>query len=84
MSTVTASIRELRTDFRSVKRKIEAHGHVVITDNGEPAYVMEPVVVKTRTQPSQPDYMARLLKRQPKPMSEKATREFWEYERGDR
>jgi hypothetical protein len=31
-----------------------------------------------------PDYMARLLARQPTPMSEAASRALWEYERGDR
>jgi|GEM_PF-2612404 hypothetical protein len=31
-----------------------------------------------------PNYMARLLERQPKPMSEEATRALWEHERGDR
>lgn len=84
MSTATVSIRELRTDFRSVKRKVEEFGKVTITDNGEPAYVMEAVAVKPKRHQPQPDYMARLLKRQPKPMSEKATQEFWDYERGDR
>ena len=84
MSTATASIRELRTDFRSVKRKVEEFGKVTITDNGEPAYVMEPVAPKLKQRRPLPDYMARLLKRQPKPMSEKETKEFWDYERGDR
>ena len=84
MSTATVSIRELRTDFRSVKRKVEQHGEIIITDNGHPAYVMKPVAIKPKKRSPMPDYMARLLKRQPKPMPEKATREFWEYERGDR
>ncbi len=84
MSTPTVSIRELRTDFRAVKRKVEQFGQVTITDNGEPAYVMGPVVPKPKKRRPMPDYMARLLKRQPKPMSERATREFWDYERGDR
>lgn len=84
MSTATVSIRELRADFRSVKRKVEQHGEIIITDNGHPAYVMKPVATKPKKRRALPDYMARLLKRQPEPMSEKATREFWEYERGDR
>lgn len=84
MNTATVTIRELRTDFRSVKRKVEEFGKVTITDNGEPAYVMEPVAPKLKQRRPLPDYMARLLKRQPKPMSEKETKEFWDYERGDR
>ena len=84
MSVATVSIRELRTDFRSVRRKVEQHGEIVITDNGHPAYVMKPVAAKPKKRRPLPDYMACLLERQPEPMSEKATREFWEYERGDR
>ena len=87
MSTATVSVRELRTDFRLVKRKIEEHGQVIVTDNGVPSYELKPVTPPARAKPKKTsalDYYARLLKRQPKPMSEKATREFWEYERGDR
>jgi hypothetical protein len=81
MSANTASVRELRTDFRSVKRKIEQHGELVITDRGQPAYLLrllpqEPV----KTAPL-PDYYARMLRRQPKPLSEEATRRFWDEER---
>jgi antitoxin (DNA-binding transcriptional repressor) of toxin-antitoxin stability system len=76
-----ATIRELRTDFRSVKRKIEQHGEVTITDRGEPAYV-----IKSLPQPAKPkaparDYYARLLGRQPKAFSPEETRHFWEKER---
>ena len=84
METATASIRELRTDFRLVKRKIEEHGEITITDNGEPAYVMRPIGRKAKAAAPMPDYQARLLKRQPKPMSEEETRRFWDDERGDR
>jgi antitoxin (DNA-binding transcriptional repressor) of toxin-antitoxin stability system len=87
MSTETVSIRELRTDFRSVKRKIEEHGQVIVTDNGVPSYELKPVTPPRRAKTKNtrtPDYYSRLLKRQPKPMSERSTREFWEYERGDR
>ena len=77
----TATIRRLRTDFRSVKRSIEQHGEVVITDHGQPACVSKvlPAPAKKRARP--PDYFARVLKRQPKRLSEEATRDFWEAER---
>jgi antitoxin (DNA-binding transcriptional repressor) of toxin-antitoxin stability system len=85
MSTATASIRELRTDFRLVKRKIEEHGEITITDNGQAAYVMKPVPVKpaAKRQPM-PDYYARVVRRQPRAMTEEETQRFWEEERGDR
>ena len=84
MSANTATIRELRTDFRSVKRKIEQHGEIVITDHGEPAYLLKPLPQKPMKSARLPDYYARLLKRQPKPLSPAETRRFWKEERGDR
>ena len=82
--TATVSIREIRTDIRAVKRKIEEHGYVVVTDNGVPSYELKPLAKPKKAQTvSMPDYYNRLLKRQPKPMSEKATREFWNDERGE-
>ncbi len=81
VSNNTATIRELRTDFRSVKRRMEQHGHVVVTDRGEPAYVIKPLLAKPGKKAALPDYYTRLLKRQPKPLSPDATRQFWEEER---
>ena len=84
MSSNTATIRELRTDFRGVKRKIEQHGEIVITDHGEPAYLLKPLAAQRTRRGRLPDHYARLLKRQPKPMPSGETRRFWEEERGDR
>lgn len=83
MIPATASIRELRTDFRAVKRKIEAHGEIIITDHGEPAYVVRPVVRQRQATHPMPDYHARVLRRQPKAMSEADTRRFHEENRGE-
>ena len=82
MATNAATTRELRTDFRLVKRKIEQHGVVTITDRGEPTYVIHylPQPAKKKAPPR--DYYARLLKRQPKALSSKETCQFWEEERG--
>jgi antitoxin (DNA-binding transcriptional repressor) of toxin-antitoxin stability system len=81
MSANIATIRELRTDFRSVKRKVEEHGEVTITDRGEPAYVLKPLPQPAKTKPAARDYYARLLKRQPKALPPRETRQFWEEER---
>jgi antitoxin (DNA-binding transcriptional repressor) of toxin-antitoxin stability system len=83
MSTATATIRELRTDFRAVKRKIEQHGEIIITDNGEPTYVMKPAVKPPAKQAPLPDYYTRVLKRQPRPMTAPETRRFHEENRGE-
>lgn len=84
MKEATATIRELRTDFRSVKRKIEQHGEIIITDNGEPAYVLKSLPRKRKERPPLPDYYARLLEQRAKPMSKEETAAFWEEERGSR
>jgi antitoxin (DNA-binding transcriptional repressor) of toxin-antitoxin stability system len=85
VSSAIATIRELRTDFRSVKRKVEEHGEVTITDRGEAAYVLRAAPPPKPKKNSPPiDYYKRLLKTQPKPMSAEETDKFWEEERGDR
>src|SRR5689334_2785446 len=80
MKTETASIRELRTNFRAVKRKIEANGEIIITDNGVPSYVLKPLAKAPKPDAPLPDYYARLLKRQPIPMTAEETKKFWEDE----
>jgi antitoxin (DNA-binding transcriptional repressor) of toxin-antitoxin stability system len=81
-SHTTTTIRELRTDFRAVKRRIEQHGQVIITDHGEPAYLLKAL---PRRRPkgaaTMPDYYARLLNRQPRPLTAEETRGFWDEER---
>ena len=85
MSSDTVSIRELRTDFRSVRRKIEEHGQVIVTDNGIPAYELKPIAPRRKTKAApMPDYMARLIAQRAVPMSKEDTRRFWEEEHGDR
>ena len=81
MSDNEATIRELRTDFRSVKRKIEQHGEVTITDHGEPSYVLKSLPQPAKKKAPPRDYYPRLLERQPKALSPKDTRQFWEEER---
>ncbi len=81
MSEKIATIRELRTDFRAVKRRIEEHGEIVITDHGQPTYIIKPLPQEPKQKARLPDYYARLLKRQPTALSLEATRQFWEEER---
>ena len=81
MSAPTATIRQLRTDFRSLKRKIEQHGEAVVTDHGQPAYVIKLLPAPAKQRRPLPDYYARVRKRQPKGLSAEGTRQFWEEER---
>lgn len=77
----TTTIRELRTDFRSVKRKIEQHGELVITDRGEPAYLLKALPRQRKSTAPMPDYYRRVRKRQPIPLTAEETRRFWDQER---
>ena len=82
MSDHTATIRELRTDFRAVRRRIEEHGEVIITNHGQPAYVIKSLPPVPKKKSPLPQYYARLLRRQPTALSIETTRQFWEEERG--
>lgn len=84
MSANTSTIRELRLDFHRVKQKVETHGEIVITDHGEPAYVLKRLPAKPAKRRPAPDYYARLRRRQPVPIPAEEMRRFWEDERGDR
>ena len=82
----TASIRELRTNFRAVKLKVEEFGEVVITDNGEASFVLRRLSgpsVRNKRAPL-PDYYARLLEQRSEPISEAASRQLDEDNRGPR
>lgn len=83
MSKATASIREIRTDFRSVKRKVEAHGEIVITDNGVPRFVLKSLPPPAAKHGKLPDYYARLVAEQPRALSPEQTRKLHEENRGD-
>ena len=79
MQEAFVSIREMRLDFRSVKRKMEEHGSVVVTDRGKPMYRLnriEPVEARPR---KLPDYYARLQNQ--RAMSAGETRELHEENR---
>lgn len=80
MSSSTANTREPRTNFRPVKRRMQEHGEVMTTEGGEPASLRKPLSPRHKKSASVPDYYARLLKRQPRPLSAEAIREFWEEE----
>lgn len=85
MDKATATVRELRLNFRAIKRRIEEHGKVLITDNGVPSYIITPIEQEEapRARPI-PNYYARLLKRQSKPLTAEQARALIEENRGDR
>jgi hypothetical protein len=84
MSSATASIRELRLNFRGVKKKIQEYGSVTITDNGTPAYVLAEMPKKPALKSPRPDYWARLQKQRARPLTRQEAADLIAENRGNR
>lgn len=80
----TATVRDLRTRFPKVKALVEREGEVIVTDHGRPSYVLRPYRAPAPTRPEPIDYYARLVRRMPKPLSARATRELDDADREER
>jgi antitoxin (DNA-binding transcriptional repressor) of toxin-antitoxin stability system len=83
MTKVT--IRSLRNEFPKVKEAVEAEGEVIVTDNGEPRYKLvlyTPAVAAKKGRVK--DYMTRMRRHQPRPLSAPAAKSLHEENRGER
>ena len=80
MMEATATIRELRLNFRAVKRKMEQHGSVLITDHGQPLYRLNRLEEISAANTPLPDYYGRL--RQQRSLTSRATQALHEENRG--
>lgn len=80
----TATIRQLRNDFPAVKRLLEREGEVVVTDRGAPKYRLTRYQAPGRRAPAPKDYVARLKRHQPRPLSARAVRALHDENRGAR
>lgn len=83
MSVVSVTVRQLRLNFRAVKRQVEEHGSVVITDNGVPSYQLSVLKSVPPERKPLPDYGARLA-RQRSRISAEEGRRLHEENRGSR
>ena len=82
---VTASIRELRNRFPRIKKLVHQEGEVVVTDHGMPRYRLTLYTPPRRKPASAPkDYLARLRRHQPRPMSRAAAVALHDLNRGER
>jgi antitoxin (DNA-binding transcriptional repressor) of toxin-antitoxin stability system len=83
MTKVT--IRNLRNEFPKVKEAVEAEGEVIVTDNGKPRYklVLYTPAIAAKRGPTK-DYMARLRRHQPRPLTASAAKSLHEENRGER
>lgn len=84
MPKPVTTVRELRGAFPKVKRLLESEGAVIVSDRGEPKYLLTLYTPAPRQTAPAKDYLARLKRFQPRPMSAAATRALHDENRGDR
>jgi antitoxin (DNA-binding transcriptional repressor) of toxin-antitoxin stability system len=80
----TATVRQLRNNFPAVKKLVEQEGEVIVTDQGEPKYRLTRYVRPRAIEAPVKDYLARLRRHQPKPLTPAAARALHDDNRGSR
>lgn len=80
----TATIRDLRNHFPKIRKLVEAEGEVLLSESGETKYRLVLHTPPQRGVPQPKDYLARLKKFQPRPMSAAAAKSLHAENRGDR
>ena len=81
----TATVRDLRNRFPHVKKLIEQEGEVVVTEQGTPRYRLTRYSKAGRKPPAPPkDYLKRLRRHQPRPLSAAAAKALQAANRGER
>ncbi len=82
----TATVRELRGSFPTVRKLVESEGSVIVSERGRPKYLLKLYTPPPGAKPKakDKDYLARLKKFQPRPISNTAARTLHEENRGDR
>jgi antitoxin (DNA-binding transcriptional repressor) of toxin-antitoxin stability system len=81
----SASVRDLRNRFPRVRKLVESHGEVLLTDRGVPRFRLTLYSgTPAAGAPAPKDYLARMKRLQPRPMSSAAARALDEENRGGR
>lgn len=81
----TASIRDLRTKFSEVRQLVETEGEVIVTERGQPRYVLRNYTLSLQRERKQRiDIYKRLVARMPKMLTERQVRAIHEQNRGER
>lgn len=81
----TASVRDLRNRFPKVRKLVESQGEVLLTDRGIPRFRLTLYSAAGASgAPVPKDYLARMKRLQPRPMSKKAALALDEENRGER
>jgi antitoxin (DNA-binding transcriptional repressor) of toxin-antitoxin stability system len=79
----TTTIRDLRNHFPKVREMVEAEGEVIVTDKGRPRYKLTLYTAPSRKTAASKDYVARLRRHQPKPISAKSAKALDDENRGE-
>lgn len=80
----TATIRDLRTRFPKVRAMVEQQGEIIVTDHGQPVFVLRPYDHSVRPTRTQIDYYARLKGRMPRALTTAERSALDEANRGER
>jgi antitoxin (DNA-binding transcriptional repressor) of toxin-antitoxin stability system len=80
----TASIRELRNNFPRVKKLVETEGEVVVTEQGTPRYRLTRYTPDAKKPVAAKDYLERIRRHQPRPLSAAAASALHDANRGAR
>ncbi len=80
----TSTVRDLRNRFPAIRRLLEAGSEVVLTERGRPRYRLSLYVEPTPAAAPKKDYLARMQRHQPKPLSARRSKALHEDNRGDR
>ena len=83
--SATATVRDLRNRFPQVKKLVEQEGEVVVTEQGTPKYRLLRYTPPEPTKPAPPkDYVKRLRRHQPRPLTVADAKALHDANRGDR
>ena len=81
----SATVRDLRNRFPMVRKLVEAEGEVLLTERGKARYRLTLYTpAHAAKEPPPKDYMARMKRYQPRPMSRAAAKALDEDNRGER
>jgi antitoxin (DNA-binding transcriptional repressor) of toxin-antitoxin stability system len=82
--TMGTSIRDLRNRFPKVRKLVESHGEVILTEKGKPRYRLTLYSPESAAAPSPVDYWARLNSYQPRALTKAQSRALRDENRGER
>ena len=81
----TATLRELRNRFPAIRKMVEEEGAILVTERGVPKYRLTSYSPQQQKAPAQAkDYLQRLRRHQPRPLSAAAAKALHDHNRGER